>query len=163
MAIPRKDRFTRLAYLAGLIDGEGSFSCYRINIKGSQRTYGGITKNLMIHNTSKDMIETAAAIISEVINTPARWGKENRLTVTGKEVWYVWVSGGKQLRILLPVLIPYLVTKQRQATLMLKLLQRKPYSRVTDEEVAIVEQIRSLNGKARKTESVETNTLSMAA
>jgi hypothetical protein len=163
MAIPRKDRYTRLAYLAGLIDGEGSFSCYRINIKGRQRTYGGITKSLVIHNTNKAMIETAAATMTEVIGVPVRWGKENRLTVTGKEVWYVWMSGGNQLRTLLPALIPYLVTKQKQAQLMLKLLERKPYSRVTQEEVDIVNEIRSLNDKARTTASLETNTLNIAA
>lgn len=150
MTIPRKDLSTRLAYLAGVIDGEGSFSCYRINYKGKNRTYGGITKNLMIHNTNKAMVEAAAETMTEVLKAPARWGKENRLTVTGKEVWYVWVSGGNQLRMLLPALIPYLITKKPQAELMLKLLQRKPYSRVTEEEEQIVLAIRKLNDKARR-------------
>lgn len=165
MLIPRKDWQYKLGYLAGILDGEGSFSCYVTKYKsnrlynGKRRQYGGITKNVMIHNTNKAIVETCRDIITEILGEPARFRKENRLTVTGKSVWYVWISGGNQLRKLLPVITPYLVGKRRQAELMLELLNRKKWSRVSDYEKDLALQIVMLNDKSRKPESVETNTL----
>ncbi len=165
MLIPRKDWQYKLGYLAGILDGEGSFSCYVTKYKsnklysGKQRQYGGITKNVMIHNTNLSIVETCRDIITDIIGEPARFRKENRLTTKGKSVWYVWISGGEQLRKLLPVIIPHLVGKRRQAELMLELLSRKKWSRVTDNEKDLVLQIVMLNDKSHKPESVETNTL----
>lgn len=165
MPIPRKDWPSKLGYLAGVLDGEGSFSCYHIRYKsnrlygGKRRQYGGITKNVMVHNTNQSIVEACRDIISAIVGEPARFRKENRLTTTGKEVWYVWVSGGRQLRKLLPTITPYLVGKRRQAELMLRLLNRKPFSRTTPEELDIVRHIVHLNNKSRKPESLETNTL----
>lgn len=165
MLILRKDWQYKLGYLAGILDGEGSFSCYVIKYKsnrlygGKRRQYGGITKNVMIHNTNKLIVETCRDIITEIIGEPARFKKENRLTITGKEVWYVWLSGGEQLRKFLPVITPYLVGKRKQAELMAELLSRKKWSKTTDKEINLVSQIVMLNDKSRKPESAETNTL----
>lgn len=160
MLIPRKDWSSRLGYLAGILDGEGSFSCYERHHKGKNNHWtAGIQKNVMIHNTNKAIVEECRDIITEITGEPARFKKENRLTKTGKEVWYVWISGGKQLRNLLPVIIPHLVGKRQQAELMLTILNRVKYSRTTQEERDMVRKIRSLNDKSRPSKSLETNTL----
>lgn len=93
---------TEYAWLAGLIDGEGCFQIQRRNGHVS-----GVT--LTIGMTSLEALEQAKQIsdCGSVIQL-------SRPTVTGKVVWR-WQVSQRQLEILLPNILPYLVVKRAQA------------------------------------------------
>jgi hypothetical protein len=104
---------TQCAYLAGLVDGEGYvgvINCYR-------------KKGDAVHHSGRMSIGMASEVLVALqqefgVGSICRRGRQ-------KENWkdvVIWSFGPNECRALLPLLVPYLRVKQRQATLLLSYL-----------------------------------------
>jgi len=104
---------TEAAYMAGLIDGEGSFN---ISPAGGQR----LNVSLAVANTHKPMIEKLCddAGVGVVNAHQYREGQNNTL-------WNWSVNSRVHLNVLLPKILPFLIVKKRQAELVKKFCQRR--------------------------------------
>lgn len=95
---------TDIAYLAGIIDGEGSIGFYV-----GRRTPGG---NLTVQVTST-CLELLEWICSEsggsVVNQP-RWQS------LGSKPCYSWAASGERAAIILASVLPYLIIKHDHAS-----------------------------------------------
>lgn len=110
----------QLAYLAGIIDGEGSiyignFSC---NKKTGAKYY---QTNMEVTNTDKILIDWLLENIGgrSGVYTAKQTPKNSRKTV------YRWMVSGDLLTHLCHLLLPYLTIKKRQCEIMIKM--RKTY------------------------------------
>jgi hypothetical protein len=108
----------QLAYLAGIVDGEGSiyignFSC---NPKDGTPYY---QTNIEVTNTDENLINWLMLNIGGRRNTytAAQTPKNSRRTV------YRWIASGDLLTNLCHFLLPYLVIKKRQCEIMIKMRQ----------------------------------------
>jgi hypothetical protein len=101
------------SYIAGIIDGEGSFN---ISPGGGKRLNVGLT----VGNTYKPMVDKLLedTNVGTVYPHQYREGQNNTL-------WIWAVNSRVHLVVLLPKLIPYLIAKKRQAELVLKFCQRR--------------------------------------
>ena len=111
----------QLAYLAGIIDGEGSI--YIGNFSSNPKTG---TKN---YQTSMEVTNTDANLINWLMEnfggrrymyTKAQLPKSSNLEV------HRWIVAGNLLTELCHLLMPYLIIKKRQAEIMIKM--RKTFS-----------------------------------
>ena len=112
---------TQIAYLAGIIDGEGSiyignFSC---NPKTGAKYY---QTNMEVTNSDKGLLDwlynTFGGRIYEY--TEKQTPKNHRCT------YYRWIVTGNCLTHLCDLLLPYLICKKRQCEIMIKM--RSTYS-----------------------------------
>ena len=105
-----------LAWLGGLIDGEGTIGLHRANAKNWPRPY--LCPHLQIANTDIRLLRKAAEIIEGVTGKPS-----HKLVVTnkhrGERNWKVGyrlaVTTKWEIALLLVALRPYLVGKTEQA------------------------------------------------
>lgn len=96
---------TFLAYLAGFIDGEGCFGLYQ---NGSRLT---------VANADRETLEW-------FVNTTGLGVIAGKLQKSDKHrPCYLWTVQADGLRQLIPVLLPYLRTKKRDAEILLEYLQ----------------------------------------
>lgn len=107
---------TQIAYLAGIIDGEGSI--YIGNFSRNAKTGSPYFQtNIQVTNTEKDLIdwlfETFGGLISK--RTPRQMPKNST-----KQAW-VWTASGERVTHLCELILPYLLCKKRQAEIMLKM------------------------------------------
>lgn len=127
------------AYLAGIVDGEGSFGVYSAGTR------------LSITNTHKPLLEW----VKDFTGTGRIWEvKRNQLT---KRPCYQWDCAARAIRVILPNIIPYMIVKRRKAELFLEYLQgiepnsNKPISE--QEEIrrrSLIEQMRlCMEGRER--------------
>ncbi len=107
---------TQLAYLAGIIDGEGSiyignFSC---NPKTKVPYY---QTNMQVTNTDKALIDwlfqTFGGLVSK--RTPKQHPKNHRKQA------FLWTASGERLTHLCELILPYLVVKRAQCEIMLEM------------------------------------------
>lgn len=108
------------AWLAGLIDGEGSFIAPNPN-----HWAGGI--RLIITNTHHRMIEHAAEIARKIGTGPriaARDG-HTRKGVPCNRTWDLQIIGFKRLKIFIPAILPYLIGKHDEALTMYRLVESR--------------------------------------
>jgi hypothetical protein len=147
-----KPAAVKLSWLAGVIEGEGSITANLIrktpkpNFKGS---YGGIATGVSMSNTEKDMCDETQSIFREILDGDyARVHTNTRRTVTNRIAYRTGVSGHPQVKKVLTAILPYMKTKskRRQAELVLKICNRKKYSRVSNEELNIIADLRFLHG-----------------
>ena len=110
----------KLAYLAGIVDGEGSICIYRVNPAKYNRyqnlSFRGV---LNITNTRKELFDWIEEHFSNLNHS-----KKHRRSIfkknTSHERWiYEWVIQGHRLLDICNQLLPYLVLKKRQAELMI--------------------------------------------
>ena len=95
-----------LAYFAGIIDGEGCFTLTR----PSNQRFGGL--RLQVGNTDPLLMQWIHQHFGGSLSL------EQRRQTKHQSVWR-WVAAAADLETLLPRLIPYLITKKRQAELTL--------------------------------------------
>lgn len=121
-----------LAWLAGFIDGEGSFSMYYAKYsyilksgarKDERNWYSGVQTSFQLSNTNLEAMSKAISIINAVfyehgISIPLNVIK--RRTKTGLPVWKIAFGGRKRLVVFLPTIIPFLVGKKREAELIME-------------------------------------------
>jgi hypothetical protein len=108
-----------LAYMAGIIDGEGSICIFETY--GKNKRYGTYSRTkaiVTVANTSEDLMRW--------INTNfggAMWRVKRRRGEDGSGRWkvcYHWELGHTKASDLLLMLLPYLVVKKKQAELFLE-------------------------------------------
>lgn len=125
--IPRE---VRVAWLAGIFDGEGTFGIYR---KWSGRNrYSQLFYHFNIANTDKKIISEIHAIFSEngIISRIKNHVYDSRpqaKTYKGnKPCWRVHLHGKSNMAKALSLLIPYLVGRKKQAEIMRDFFVRYP-------------------------------------
>ena len=116
-----------LAWLGGLVDGEGTIGLHRSNAKRFKHPYIG--PHIQIVNTDTRLLHKAADIIEGVT------GKHPSLVVSNKggngqkRGYRLKVGTQWEAVMLLPILRPYLVGKGEQADIVLAFAKRK-YARL---------------------------------
>lgn len=134
-----------LAYLAGIIDGEG-----HIGIAGSKKPSNRIdwVLRLSISNTSEELMDWLDETFGHIVTT-----KYKRLHRRAHVM--VWRTSGRQTQEILRLVLPYLRIKREQAELALS-MNIGPYGggcrwSITNEErdsrIEIYRQMRELNSK----------------
>lgn len=136
-----------IAYLAGLIDGEGTITLER---SGNRRLNGmmGLSPKIIVANS--DM-----AIIEQTFKTFARLGVKAHIKrqERGKyrTMYWVTIQGLAKCRKVLPFIIPHLRGKVAQAMILVKFIDYRGDSNGAkgktygDYELRLVDQIRALN------------------
>lgn len=143
-------RSTRLAYLCGLIDGEGCVGVYardRSSETGHNHSIS-IKPNVSFCNTERALIDEYCSILTE-LNVPF-WVSHRPAKGRNAESWSVVVSGFKRIVRLLPYLIAGCKGKKREnARDVMALCQsrmsdwiRAPY---TKEQFELIERIYARN------------------
>lgn len=145
---PQKHTQEQLAYLAGIIDGEGCFYTGRIKQGryGSGYQYHTVIK---IDNTSEELIEWLKATFGG--------GREyvwHKLKNPNWKPIYVWYASGKMLEYICKSIYPYLIIKKKQCELMLQFRAtvKNRGSKVVEPEVlelrqSIIDQMHALNSR----------------
>lgn len=146
---------TDLAWLAGIVDGEGSILILKNGHKGS---YKGHNMVVMFHvtNTCGNIIAKTQEIIESLGVGCYIRTRENK-GYKWKPSFRLDVSKFAHLKILLEAIRPYLVSKHGQADLVLRFINkridknRKPYD---DEELGIIDEYMSKYRKGYLDKSV---------
>jgi len=147
----------RLAYLAGLIDGEGTVtvqttSAFRPKLRRVERTF---VWKIDVSNTNAAITNEVVSILDE-LGIGYFFGKYNMKNPKHKPVTKVIVNGRPRVIKVLNAVLPWLVGKLPQAELLLRMAdrrQRLPYhSRPFDdpELVAGLKEMRILNQRGVK-------------
>jgi LAGLIDADG endonuclease len=139
------------AWLAGIIDGEGSIHISKVPERRNNRGYA-LTPRLTISNSNQLILSnvkriTACGTINRTKETRF-WWKDN----------YVWVANSNAIRKILPQVLPYLVGKRGQASLLLRYLSSVKKGATTTmysgnemrEMQRIYAKLRNLNKKGQK-------------
>jgi len=149
-----------LAYLGGLIDGEGSFwFCVTFHKKSDK--YRRLIANFSLNNTEKLLTDKAYDICKRAgINLRYR---NHSAKLTKKQVWIVETNKLANTRKLIKLVLPYLIGKRERAQLMLDFIEHRikrvketpictriPYDPY---EIELAEKVRSLNGR-RSSEAI---------
>lgn len=139
----------QIAYLAGLIDGEGCL--YIGNVK--QGKYGsGYQWHSVLKITSCD-----EELIVWLENTFGG-AKDSRYRWTSKKAFnravYNWTCSGEMLDYILPLVRPYLIIKAKQCDVMIKyratcknIGSKRLPQEITDKRLLLLAEIRNLNSR----------------
>lgn len=115
---------TKIAWLAGIIDGEGTIGCYFYHEKTGQSPRYGI----WIINTDKRIIDMTSEIFRQLgatkVFTAEKVYKKNLWSKN--RMWYVQVNRKLDVKLILEAITPYLVSKQEQAQLILNFFNDFP-------------------------------------
>lgn len=129
---------TDLAYLAGLIDGEGTISC---SINLTKKNVRALQKQLSIFNTNITLIEWIESRFGGKIHSRKRsdkWKTEHQIK---------WSANDASK--LLSLVLPYLVIKKEQAELFIALHETKASRDISEEmhtyRESLVDRVRELN------------------
>jgi len=108
---------TDLAYLAGLIDGEGTISC---SVNKTKKGFLALQKQLSIFNTNIVLISWITARFSGTVHSRVRsekWKEEHQVKWSATEAC-----------VILELVLPYLVIKREQAEIFIALHKTKSNS-----------------------------------
>lgn len=103
-----------MAYMAGIIDGEGSI--YIGNFSSNPKTGNKYYQtNIEVTNTDKNLIDWISNTFGGRINiyTAKQTPKNSRRTV------YRWIATGERVTHLAEILLPYLIAKKKQCQIMI--------------------------------------------
>lgn len=166
---------TEWAYVAGIIDGEGSISIVRAMKKvtrpnGEVYDYIILTPSVQINNTNQPLLTWLGQKLDMRVNSRQK-SRLSGATLLKREpsVCYVMTVAGFRCYNLLAGILPYMIVKKAQAETLMRFISRRsvgksnqPYSL---DDVADWQQIRSLNrnGSAPYSELVDLTRLSMTS
>jgi hypothetical protein len=144
----RKLTSTEASYLAGLLDGEGSFSICRCKCKlldGHSRF--NFQCRIEIGMSHRPTIEFISKIFDSKIRVYIpRNGRWNR-----KNMYYALLSSSKELKEFLPQVLPYLITKSKQCKLLLEFVNfpkpKWPQRTGIEAKAELYRKVRNLNTK----------------
>jgi len=148
----KKPTQIELAWLAGIIEGEGSITAHLVKKtpkKNRKGYYGGIATQLSVSNTEKDMCDEVERLFCKILGKNyGRVHVNQRKTETGRIAYRSCLTGHQPVKKVLRAILPYMKTKskKRQAELVIKICNRKKYSRVTDKEIDFITEIQYLHG-----------------
>jgi len=108
---------TQLAWLAGLIDGEGSIIL-------SQQRDGTMNTYLVITNTNVDILNNAEKIYQEFGINPHWYEKKNYRSHHNKS-FNLQITRLKQINLVLKAILPYLIGKRAQAETFIRYADRR--------------------------------------
>lgn len=141
---------TEAAYVAGIIDGEGSLTLVHRK-RNEMRGWESIEPHVRISNTNLELMKHLSVLLG------ARpYASHGRPKSHWKPQYTIGISAFAEIEALLERIIPYLVIKRRRAEIMLRLIRRRlarePYT-IADRE--LLEEFRRENrrGDARTRES----------
>ena len=114
--IPKEYTIAQIAYLAGIIDGEGSiyignFSC---NPKTKVPYY---QTNIQVTNTDKPLIDWLSDTFGGLVSK--RTAKQH--ASNSRKTAYMWTVSGDRVTHLSQLILPYLIVKTRQCEIMIKM------------------------------------------
>lgn len=146
----KKDQTSeQLAYLAGIIDGEG---CFYMGLTHQAKYGNGYMFHTFIKVTSCDRV------LIDWLDNLFGGTREERYRWTSKKAFerpvYNWQATGEMLDYVCPKILPYLVIKTKQCELMMKM--RETYANIgskrLSEEVVnlrkdLIDQNRKLNSR----------------
>jgi hypothetical protein len=119
---PKEYTIAQIAYLAGIIDGEGSI--YIGNFSSNPKT-GTLhyQTNMEVTNTDKGLVDWLIKNFGGRVNiyTAKQTPKNSRKAV------YRWIASGELLTHLCHLLLPYVIIKKRQCEIMIEM--RKTFDR----------------------------------
>lgn len=106
----------QIAYLAGIIDGEGSI--YIGNFSCNPRTKVPYYQtNIQVTNTDKELIDWLYAIFGGLVSKrTARQHAEN-----SRKQAYIWTASGERVTHLCELILPFLICKKRQCEIMIRM------------------------------------------
>lgn len=128
---------TEKAYLAGLVDGEGSLGLYKTK-------KSVLTRFNLVTNTDTKLIKYVEDLVGTEFTYWAEKEKWNR-----QRCCMIQIQHRELMQIILVALLPYLVSKRGKAELVLAFIDErlgKKKHRITDEQWDLVERFRRLNG-----------------
>lgn len=120
------------AYIAGLLDGEGTVCLAARKDKDCRNHF--FYPRVQISNTSLDLLDRVLEITGNGYVTRSS-------SPEGQKPGYVWKIGARQARYILPQVLPYLVLKRRQAEIVIQqgeLLEEDRRCRRSDTRLAIL-------------------------
>ena len=120
---------TDLAWLGGYMDGEGTIGLHRRSKITQRQPHWErpyILPTFCVSNTDKRLVDHSAEIIEAIIGIRPSVVVCRKAGDGFKKMWRVSIVGQRRLSILLPSLIPYLISKRRQAELLLDFCIRRP-------------------------------------
>jgi hypothetical protein len=113
--IRQKYTTTDLAYLAGIVDGEGSISMgsYAVTSIGTPQ----FTTYLSVTNTNKDMIDW----LVNKFGTKSYARTAKQLAKNSRRPVWLWQITGDRLLHICEEILPYIVAKRRQVEIMIEM------------------------------------------
>ena len=109
---------TELAWLAGIVDGEGTIGLHRTNAKRYKHPY--LRPHFQIANTDLRILEKVRGIMTAITGRPHNLVVTNDKRPEGHKIGYrVAANTQSAMVLLLPLLMPHLVGKREQAELVL--------------------------------------------
>lgn len=130
---------TDLAYLAGIIDGEGMVNMFRYGHRS--------VIEVVIANTNESIISRCNAIMTAIGASPyIRF--QDRRKLGWKPTWWLRVRNQAKCQLILESVRPYIVGKLPQCDLLLQYIRSrkgKKNARLTEDEERMISSIRPLN------------------
>ena len=114
---------TDLAWLAGIVDGEGTIGISRTNSKSAPRPY--LRPHFQVVNTNKAILGKVQRIVLEVTGKWHNLVVTNKATETWKQGYRIAVHTQWELLLLLPALLPYMASKCEQAEQVIEFCKRR--------------------------------------
>jgi len=106
----------QMAYLAGIIDGEGSI--YIGNFSSNPKTGSKYYQtNIEVTNSDKSLMDWISEVFGGRITTYAA----SQMPKNARRTYYRWIATGERVTHLVEILLPYLIAKKNQAEIMIKM------------------------------------------
>ena len=141
----------RLSWLGGILDGEGTISFASKYSPTSRQIQYHFRPQITVTNSDPKMIEEITKILKDVdcayyIKSA---GNPNKRKANWKVYTQIHFEGMRRLHKFLPIITPYLITKRRQAELILQYIESRfsggHKDPITDDQLNLVLQVRQLN------------------
>lgn len=118
------------AWLAGIIDGEGSFQF--VDHAGVNKHFVHLRAQLHIYNTEVEMIRKVSQIWKENGIRFHYYLQKNPHAINGKDGVRITCAGYSNVKKLLDIILPFLVNKLPQALLMREYIEKRLVPRLRD-------------------------------
>ena len=125
----------QLAYLAGIIDGEGCLGISKNTTKKQRQKNPKYQSEVCIINTDTRLMNWLKENFGGLVNERKIYGPNDKIS-------YRWRIKESQHQIILKAIIPHLVIKTEQAKLIIKFLTNKTQNNLDGREVSQKEIIR---------------------
>ena len=125
----------QLAYIAGIIDGEGCLGISKNTTKKQRQKNPKYQSEVCIINTDTRLMNWLKENFGGLVNERKIYGPNDKIS-------YRWRIKESQHQIILKAIIPHLVIKTEQAKLIIKFLTNKTQNNLDGREVSQKEIIR---------------------
>ncbi len=140
---------TDYAYLAGIVDGEGTISIHRNVTRRKGRIYLAYQPQLTISNTDLPMLESLHVRFG---------GHIMKVSAPAKKHWkqgYLLCFRREEMVVLLPRVIPYLIGKRRKAEMLLEYMNTRTKGVSTGEDgrfvgIPLTDRLKQIIAEIRK-------------